>query len=1171
MNKNLLVFIFTFSYFCNSFNAQSLARFEENKGQYPKNVSLKADVPGGVLFIEQNKFTWHFATSASEGHFHGKNENHEDQELIGHAFQMELLNGNGNATLEKNEKFTDYANYYLRNNANNWAKNVASFSNVKYVEVYPGIDWKIYSTSKSLKYDFIVAPKANPESIKWKYNGVDDISIQKGKLVIKTSLGEIIEDEPIAYQEINGIKTFIQCAFKKENGVYGFQIGNYDKQYALVIDPLLVFGSFSGSSADNWGFTATYDNAGNSYSAGIVFGIGYPSTLGAYQTTFNGGTGSRPNDIGIIKYSPTGQKMWATYLGGTSNEIPQSLVVSSNNELFIFGTTGSADFPTTSTGYNRTFNGGEQVSILRNGISFPNGTDIFIARLAEDGNNLLASTLLGGTQNDGLILSSNLKYNYADEARGAIIIDNQNNVYVGCSTVSEDFQVPGNAFQTNYGGGSQDGIVVKMNANLSTLFWGSYLGGSGADGICSLTLDAVGNVFVSGATVSTDFPIIQPAYQASNGGGQCDGFITGISPNGQQMLASTYYGAESYDQSYFVATNRAGEVYVYGQTERGGNFYQSNFAYSENNGKQFVSKFTNNLSQRIWSTCFGNGSPKPNISPSAFTVDICGQVFMAGWGGSSNAGPNGGSFGGTTGLTTTPDAFQQSTDNNDFYLIVLNEPNESLVYATFFGGATSSEHVDGGTSRFDKRGVIYQSVCAGCGGRDDFPTTPGVWSNTNGSISGCNNAIFKFDFQLPATVASFTSPPIGCAPYTVDFTNSSSNATSYEWKINGNTVSTSENYNHTFNQAGLYTIQLIAQNPTSCNVVDTFTKQVRIVNSTRDVFDSLSVCYLTGVEIGPPFPVDPYYEVLWNPTIGLNEPSAQRPIATPPLATNYVLYLSLGSCADTIEQFIDVRLDQVDAGPNLNICRGQTVSIGNLGDTTIYNYEWTPEDFLNAHNISQPLASVDESTWFTMLRIPKDTINGCPGIDSLQVNIPQGAPLANFEAEMIASCTDVKVSVTNKSELSQINIWEFGKGTGEQIENPFVIYQYGDSVKITLIVENSVCRDTLSKSFPLKSLSEYFTINTSNAFSPNGDGKNDCFSPAMQDLPAPDDKNFLKCSTLRIYDRWGKPIFESVEMENGCWNGTNEKGEEVPDGAYFFLFEGQGQKLEGTVTLLRDE
>jgi len=1171
MSKILHVSLIFFITAIVGIQAQPLVRFEENKGQLPQHVFFKADVPGGALFIEKQKFTWHFSSSDSEGHYHGKHELHEEQILKGHAFQMELLGSNKNSTIVKSQIFDAYSNYYVGKNPANWAKNVASFGQVELQEVYPKINWKVYSTSKNLKYDFIVKPFGNPENIRWKYNGVDDLSIQKGKLIIKTTIGEIIEEAPIAFQEINGVRTFVKCSFYEDKGVYGFKLGEYDEQHELIIDPLLVFGSFSGSSADNWGFTATYDNAGNAYSAGIAFGVGYPAALGAYQTTFNGGIGSRPSDIGIIKYSPTGQKLWASYLGGTGNEIPQSLVVSSNNELFIFGTTGSSDFPTTSTAYNRIFNGGDQVSILRNGISFPNGTDIFIARFSENGNNLLASTLLGGTKNDGLILSSNLKYNYADEARGAIIIDNQNNVYVGCSTASENFQVPGNAFQSTFGGGSQDGIVVKMNANLSTLFWGSYLGGTSADGICSLTLDPAGNVFVCGATVSSNFPTSSNAYQTTNGGGQCDGFVTGISPNGQQMLASTYYGAESYDQSYFVATSRSGEVYVYGQTEKGGNFYQNNFAYTENNGKQFVSKFSNNLSERVWSTSFGNGSPKPNISPSAFTVDICGQVFMAGWGGSSNAGPDGATFGGTTGMTVTPDAFQQTTDNNDFYLMVLNEPDRSLVYATFFGGATSSEHVDGGTSRFDKRGVIYQSVCAGCGGRDDFPTTPGVWSNTNGSISGCNNAIFKFDFQLPATVASFTSPPIGCAPFTVDFANSSSNATNYEWKINGSTFSTNENSSNTFTQAGLYTIQLIAQNPNSCNVVDTFTKQVRVVNSTRDVFDSLSVCYLTGVAIGPPFPVDPYYEVLWNPTLGLNEPTAQRPIATPPSATNYVLYLSLGSCADTIEQFIDVRLDELNAGSDLTICRGQIISIGNPGDSTNYAYQWTPEDFLNSYAVAQPLASVDESITFTLLRVPKDSSFGCPGKDSLQVIIPNGAPLADFEVDMIASCTDVKVSITNKSDLSQLNTWEFGKGIGEQAENPFVIYQYGDSVNITLMVANQICKDTLSKSYPLKSLTEYFTINKSNVFSPNGDGKNDCFSPALQDLPAPDDKNFLKCSTLRIFDRWGKTIFESVESENGCWGGKNENGAEMPDGAYFFLFQGQGQKIEGAVTLLREE
>ncbi len=1160
--------------FCLSFSilkADGGARFEENKGQWPNHVQFRADIPGGALFIEQKGLTYHFQKSSNEGHQHNQNGN-ETEELKGHVVRMNFLNANEKAISSGDKALPYYSNYFIGNDRRHWAGNVKSFERIERKNVYSGIDWIVYSNASGLKYDFILEAGANPENIQMQYAGTDKMRLVEGKLNILTSLGKLEENAPIAWQEIDGKRVFVDCRFELNNNIVGFKLGKYKKEFPLIIDPQLVFGSFSGSTADNWGFTATYDNAGNTYSAGVVFGVGYTTVTGAYQQNFNGGSGSRPCDIGIIKYSSAGQRMFATYLGGAGNEIPQSLIVSSNNELFLFGTSGSSDFPTSSTAWQRVFGGGSEVNILNNGIKFPNGTDLFISRLSENGTQLLASTLLGGSGNDGLNTASQLRYNYADEARGGIVIDAQNNVYVGCSTSSTDFPVPGNAFQSTYGGGTQDGMVVKFNANLTTLFWGSYLGGSSPDGVMNLVLDQQGNVFAGGGTTSTNFPSSSGAVQSANGGGQCDGFITGIRPNGQSIFASTFYGAELYDQIYILATDRQNHVYAFGQTEKGGSFYQNNFGFSEPNGKQFISKFSNDLQTRIWSSSFGNGLAKPDITPSAFTVDICGQIFVSGWGGANNSSASGGTFGGTSGLTTTPDAFQTSTDNNDFYLMVLDEPDQSLVYATFFGGALSSEHVDGGTSRFDRKGIIYQSVCAGCGGHDDFPTTPGVWSNVNGSQSGCNNAVMKFDFQLPATVASFTSPPIGCAPFTVDLLNSSSFATSYSWLINGTEISTSENPNYTFTNPGNYTVQLIANNPNSCNAVDTFTKQIRVVNSTRDVFDSLSICYLNSVEIGPSFPVDPYYEVLWNPTSGLNEADAQHPLASPQQSTNYILYLSLGTCADTIEQYVNVRLSALDAGPDLNSCRGQTIAIGKPGDESLYSYSWSPETPLDTNVVAMPLASVDETTQFFLTRIPLDTALGCPGKDSLIVNIPPGSPLADFETEVLASCTEVKVKISNSSEIADQYSWNFGKGNSSdnQIANPDVVYQYGDTIDITLIAINPICRDTLEFKQPLKDLTEYFKINTSNSFSPNGDGKNDCFSPALQDLPAPDDANFLKCSTLRIFDRWGKPLFERVEATDGCWDGKTSSGEECPSGAYFFTFEGQGQTLQGTVELIRE-
>lgn len=1140
-------------------------RFEENKGQWPANVHYKAELPGGACFVEHNTLTWNLSDAKHDGHQHA----HDEESLRGHAFKLQLKNATASLKKTSGAELPGYSNYFIGKRLH-WASKVQAYESIVQHDVYPGIDWKVYSGSKGLKYDFIVKAESNPKTIQMEYTGLDKLELKNGRLILHTSLGTIEEEAPIAWQEIDGQKVDVACRFVLDKNTIGFSLGNYNSKFDLIIDPQLVFGTYSGSSVDNWGFTATYDQEGNTYSAGVVFGIGYPVTTGAWQQNFADGTGSRPCDIGIIKFSAQGQRLFATYLGGSGNEIPQSLVVSASNELFVLGTTGSSDFATSTTAFQKIFKGGPTVSILRNGISFPNGTDLFVARFSDSGNQLLASTFLGGTGNDGINTASQLKYNYADDARGGISVDRLGSVIIGTSTGSFDFPINGSPIQQNYGGGLQDGIVAKLNENLNQLQWSTYLGGSQSDGILSLELDRSGNAWIAGGTVSLDFPVTTGAYATTNAGGQADGFISGIKANGQQLLASTYYGTDAYDQNYQIALDRNDRVYVFGQTEKGGNFFRENFTFGETNGKQFVSKFSTNLSSRIWSTTFGRGAAKPDITPSAFTVDICGQLFMAGWGGASNTSADGSPFGGTSGLTVTPDAFQTTTDNNDFYFMVLDEQEQSLLFASFFGGPTSSEHVDGGTSRFDKRGIMHQAVCAGCGGRDDFPTTPGVWSNVNGSTSGCNNAVFKFDFQLPVTRAAFTSPTIGCAPFAVDFNNSSFNATSYNWLINGTEFSSAENPTFSFDTPGTYTVSLIAGNPETCNGVDTFYKQIRVVNSTKDIADSLSICLLDEVGIGPIFPIDPYYQPQWTPTLGLSSPQEQTTNASPETTTEYTLILSLETCADTIIQYIEVRSDSIDAGPDLEICRGQVVQIGDTNSAVGYTYAWSPESPLNDAGLKNPQASIDATTTFYLLRIPPENSGACPGKDSLTVSIPEGSPLANFETEVIASCTEIKVIVLNQSELADSSFWNFGNGYFYDINpSPKYTYAYGDSIVIGLIVSNPNCRDTLSFIQPTESLEDYYKVNEVNVFSPNGDGKNDCFSPALQDLPSPDDRNFIQCSKLTIFDRWGLKIWERIESADGCWDGRNENGDEMPDGTYVFLFEGQGKNLQGTVLLLR--
>ena len=182
---------------------------------------------------------------------------------------------------------------------------------------------------------------------------------------------------------------------------------------------------------------------------------------------------------------------------------------------------------------------------------------------------------------------------------------------------------------------------------------------------------------------------------------------------------------------------------MFGQTNAQGLSLVKNALYYTADAGQFVTVFNQELSNVKRSTVIGTGKGSPDISPTAFLVDVCDKVYLAGWG-SNLGGPLS-----TLNLPVTIDAHQSNTDGNDFYLMVIDNLFNSLVYATYFGGSQSNEHVDGGTSRFDKKGTIYQSVCAGCGGNSDFPTepSPGAVSNTNNSMN-CNNAVFKFNFDF---------------------------------------------------------------------------------------------------------------------------------------------------------------------------------------------------------------------------------------------------------------------------------------------------------------------------------------------------------------------------------------------------------------------------------------
>ena len=931
-----------------------------------------------------------------------------------HAYRTNFINSNKNVEIKPEQQGTDYINYYIGNDHSKWASGVRNFQKVTYINLYNNIDMELFENKQLLKYQFLLHKGANARDIAIEYEGVDNISIQQRNLVIKTSVNQVTELAPVAYQIINNQRKEVACHFLLNKNRLSFEFPEgYNKDYDLVIDPILIFSTYTGSLSDNWGFTATYDDQGNTYSGGISFNDivnGYPVTTGAFQVNFAGGEGTYLGgcDIAIIKYDPTGQnRIYATYLGGSRNDLPHSIIVDINGNLLLFGTTGSPDFPITPNAFDTSFNGGTAIT-YDYVLTFNLGVDMYVAKLNTNGTQLLSSTYLGGTGNDGNNFFAPLSHNYADGARGEIDIDINNNVYIASTTASNDFPVTSSAFQTTFAGGLLDGCIYILDNNLQNLIWSSYLGGSGIDACYSIVVDDTMNIFVCGGTTSTNFPTTTGTYQNAYNGGSADGFITKISPNGNAILASTYYGSTSYDQTYLMDRSKQGHIFVYGQTSDSGSTFIQNAVWNHPGAGQFVTKFNPNLTSRVWSTTFGTGNGGPDISPTAFLVDLCSKIYLSGWGGSLN-GPTGG----TSGMPISSNAFQTTTDNNDFYLLVMKDDASAMEYGTFFGGPLSQEHVDGGTSRFDRKGKIYQSVCAGCGGNDDFPTTPGAWSNLNNSIN-CNNGTFKFDFLLPITIADFQLPPVICIPDSVHFINTSFSGgagMTFSWDFGDGTNSTQINPIHYYNNSGLYNVTLITTDTGTCNFADTIAKQVLVLSNSSDTIPTKYICTGDFTQIGILPTADSTITFHWIPSSFLSDPNICNPIANPPYSVIYTLLVSNGICTDTLRQRLVVYNLDAYAGNDTTTCDGQiTLTANTSQDANVFhwstNHDFT--DWLNSpHSNPSITISITTPTYYYV-----SVDNGyCSAIDSVLVSFVVVADSFNFQSPSCHDSCDGWISV----------------------------------------------------------------------------------------------------------------------------------------------------------------
>jgi len=1170
--------------------------FIPNQGQWNSNILYNATIgPNNILLMQHSIFY----TIGAKDNFDKMDAFHHGALKIPptlnfHSYKVTFI-GSNNATVTGSRQEEFYCNYFIGKDTARWKGHIHPCLAVDYSNLYNNIKMHLSSFNGIMKYEFIVNAGGRASDIQMQYDGQSNIYIKHGSLYIETTVGNVIEITPSTYQYINNERVAIDCKYRLNGNVLSFSFPNgYDTTQALIIDPTVVFATFSGSTSDNWGFTATYDEHGNFYNGGIVhqfadtatvagkldtFYTSFIETPGAFQTTYHGGdgvTGSLyEDDMGIVKYNSSGStRIWATYIGGSSNEQPHSMVVDSNDNLIIAGRTYSRNFPVTATAYDTSENG---------------NADIVVVKLRSDGAALLGSTFVGGSADDGVnyngqeFVFGNLKHNYGDDARSEVLLDKHGNVYVTAATVSSNFPTTSSAYKSTNSGG-QDAVVFKLDSNLRNLLWSTYIGGSSDDAGYVLDFDtSQQHLYVSGSTMSSDFPSTTGTLH-STFQGNIDGFILKFLNSAPYTLQKgTFIGTSDPDQCYGIQVDLNNNVNVMGQSI-GGNFPVTTGVYSNPNSSQFVMALDSNLNKVIFSTVYGSGdATHTNISPVAFLVDRCGNIYISGWGGEVEIDsriPYPASTGDCKGMPITSDAAQSTTDGRDFYFIVLGRNASSLLYGTFMGGVDgafdASEHVDGGTSRFDKNGIVYQAICGGCGGRSAFPTTVGAWSKTNKSRN-CNEIALKIAFQLSNVVAKAKASPDakGCAPFHVNFLDSSVNAKSYSWTFGDGGTDTARFPSHTYTTGGIFTVRLITSNPNACKTLDTAYLTITV----DTIFEHPAFSYTVLDSCGP-FTVSFVNNSVYSSTPGssaftrftwLFGDGSSYNGNTPPIhsytsAGAYTVSLvMIDSTAcnspDTIDAVVHINNIFVKAGLKVpdSVCLGNSATFTDSSANGV-TYSWNFGDG-NSSTAASTTHTYDTTGIYTVTHVVTNP-QSCNGVDSIKKTlVVMVGPTADFTYSPLVPETNVPTTFTNLSVNADRYLWDFGDATTTTDVNPSHFYKRTGDYKVCLTAKNSSnCPSTACK---MVSADVHPLADIPTAFSPNGDGKNDILfvrGAAVQTMD------------VKIFNRWGQKVFETTDMDKG-WDGTFN-GQAQPMDAYAFILnvtfiDGTTFEKKGNVTLLR--
>jgi hypothetical protein len=487
------------------------------------------------------------------------------------------------------------ANYFVGNEARRWTRDVPMYGRIRYADVYPGIDVIYYGSRGCLEYDFVVQPGSDPSLIQLAFQGANRIDQEAdGRLTLVTESNRLTLKRPEIYQIVAGRRESVSGNFTLKNGKVGFAVQKYDRSKPLVIDPVLLYSSFLGGVSGSTNSNAiALDAAGSFYVTGQTASIDFPIS-GAAQPGYIANY-----DAFVAKFTSSGTLVYATYLGGESNDQGTGIAVDANNSAYITGSTSSTTFPTVNA---------SQGALAGN-------TDAFLTKLGPAGNTIAYSTYFGGSDYDsatgvaviratgdafitGQTYSTNLPLlspyqstnagspdafiarftttgvktfatyfgGFSTDIAQAIAVDAAGNCFItGYTYSSSNFPTTAGALRRN--GPNAEAFVTKFNGNGSGLVYSTLVGGSGDDFGRGITVHSSGTAMITGYTTSADLPTT-PGVAQPNPGGSNDAFVARLASDGSSYLYLTYLGGEKNDQGNAISVEEpSGAVYVTGSTQ----------------------------------------------------------------------------------------------------------------------------------------------------------------------------------------------------------------------------------------------------------------------------------------------------------------------------------------------------------------------------------------------------------------------------------------------------------------------------------------------------------------------------------------------------------------------------------------------------------------------------